>query len=292
MSKVLIFFIAGLLFIQFKKKEEFATVKAIPFDSIPVAAVITPGLMDEASGIADSKTFPGHLWVQQDGGNSAAIKLLAHNGNLEKSIHLKSAYNRDWEDMATGAGPVQGVNYLYIAETGDNSTSQSYYIIYRFEEPSSSTDTIRNYDKINFKYPDGSHDAEAIFIDNSTKDIYIITKRDVPSKVYKLPYPQNTSFVITATAVGSFGFSGVTSAAISPDSKELLVKTYGHIYYFNKLGKETIESLLQKKPKMIGYVHEPQGEAICFKNDNTGFFTLSEKPSFIPAVSLNFYKRK
>jgi hypothetical protein len=284
----------SLLFLQCSKKDTPVTDLPAPllFDTIPVKAAVAPGMIDEASGIADSKSFPGHIWVQQDGGNTAHITLLSYNGTVQKRILLKSTYNRDWEDMAIGNGPVDGKNYIYIAETGDNNLAFSYSTIYRFEEPTATTDTIRTIDHINFIYPDGPHDAEAIFIDNTTKDIYIITKRDVKAKIYKLPYPQTTGTPATIVSVGELSFSGVTGAAASANGKEIILKTYTTVNYWKINGNESIETTLLQKPVTLGYTIEPQGEAVCFKNDNTGFFTLSEKPSFASSVTLNFYQRK
>lgn len=292
MFRNLSFILTGLLFIQCSKKEQELPVPTLPFENTPVVTAIAPGMIDEASGIADSKTFPGSLWVQQDGGNPAALTLLSYNGTVQKKVHLKSTYNRDWEDMAIGNGPQQGVNYIYLAETGDNNLAFTYYTIYRFEEPSATTDTIRTIDHINFLYPDGPHDAEAIFLNNTTKDIYIITKRDAKSKIYKLPYPQDIGTANTAIAVGELPFNFVTGAAASADGKEILIKTYAAVNYWKVNGTETIETTLQKQPVVLGYTGEPQGEAICFMNDNAGFFTLSEKPSFAASVTLNLYKRK
>ena len=53
---------------------------------------------------------------------------------------------------------------------------------------------------------------------------------------------------------------------------------------------QPVVATLQKDPRVLGYAQEPQGEAICFRNDNTGFFTLSER-AILPSVALNFYKR-
>lgn len=263
-----------------------------PFVDTPVAAAIIPGIIDEASGIADSKSNTGSLWVEQDSGNPPDLWLLSYGGIVKKQVHIDGAENRDWEDMASGDGPVAGENYIYIAETGDNLVHFPDYAIYRFIEPQPATDTVFSWEKINFQYPDGSHDAEAIFLDNTTKDIYIITKRDAASKIYKLSYPQNTATVITADSVGQFSFTGVVGAAISPDETELLIKTYTNIFYWKRLPGESIAAALKRPPVTLGYVAEPQGEAICFKRDNSGFFTLSEKPSIIASVSLNEYLRK
>ncbi len=260
------------------------------FEAKPVSVPVKPGKLDEASGIADSKNFPGYLWVEQDSGNPSQIYLLSYKGEFFKKVKIKGATNRDWEDMALAAGPEKGKNYIYLADIGSNNMSATKYFIYRFPEPTA--DTVHTFDKIVFQYPDDSHDAEAMLVDNATRDIYVITKRDKPSGIYKISYPQSTTDINKAVRVGSLPFSGVVSAAISPDGKELLLKTYTAIYYWKRKPGQSLEQTLQTTPVQLSYQLEPQGEAICFKQDNSGFFTLSEKPSFINKVNLDFYKRK
>lgn len=264
----------------------------LPFKETPVAVAVIPGAVDEASGMADSKKNTGNLWIEQDSGNPPDLSLLSYNGTIQKKVHIKDAENRDWEDMAIGNGPVNGENYIYVAETGDNNVHFPDYAIYRFAEPLPTEDTVYNWDKLNFQYPDGSHDAEAILLDSDTKDIYIITKRDAKSKIYKLSYPQSTTTINTANPAGELSFTGAVGAAISFDGTELLVKTYNNVFYWKRQAGESIEITLQRAPVTLGYIAEPQGEAICFKRDNTSFLTLSEKPSIIASVKLNEYLRK
>lgn len=262
------------------------------FSSTPLSKNITPGLIDEASGIADSKANPGYLWVEQDSGNPNDIALLSQTGQLLKKINIRSAINRDWEDIALGNGPNAGTNYLYIADIGDNNKTTPQYSIYRFPEPMSTVDTVNTYDELKFTYPDGSHDAEAILVDNNSKEIYIITKQDITSRIYKFPYPQSTSSVATVTYVGALSFSGVTSSASSPSGDELLVKTYTTLSYWKRNNNESIEDALKRAPISLNFQVEPQGEAVCFKTDNSGFYTLSERPSLISSINLNFYQRE
>jgi len=262
------------------------------FENSPLAKAVSPGVLDEASGIADSKQNPGYLWVQQDSGNPNDIALLSHDGNFLKTIKLNLTSNRDWEDMALANGPVTGTSYIYLADIGDNSLVSPEYFIYRFGEPVAAANVVGSIDKIRFQYPDGPHDAETVLVDHNTKDILIITKQDIPSRVYKLSYPQSTGAINIATLSGTLPFSGATSAAVSPDGKEILVKTYTAIWEWKKNEGQTIEQAFTGTPMPLSYQLEPQGEAVCFKNDNTGFFTLSERPAIIAAVNLNFYKRK
>ena len=261
-----------------------------PFETTPTSVPIT-NTITEASGLASSKLNPGYLWVHEDSGTPPQIKLLNAAGSLVKVVVIDGASNTDWEDMSLSTGPDPSLNYIYLGDVGDNPLDRTEYAIYRFAEPSLTGDTVRNFDKIRFQYPDGYHDAEAILVESSTKDIYIITKSDNPSGIYKLPYPQNTTAINQAVAAGKLTFSGVTGAAISTDGREIIVKTYPALNYFVRAAGESIEKSLQKAPVNLPYRLEPQGEAVAFAADNSGFYTLSEK-AYGPTVNLFFYKRK
>lgn len=242
-------------------------------------------MIEEASGIADSKKNKGYLWVQEDSGSDVAIILLKHDGTVFKKVFLNDVTNRDWEDLCLAG------NDLYLADIGDNLKVRSGYTIYKFAEPSATTDTVKNIEHIRFKYSDGAHDAEALLVDPETKDIFILTKRDDPSKIYKIAYPYSTSTVNEATLVGSLPYTGVVSAALSPNGKEIIVKLYTSLFYYKRGQGETIDKVLQKKYKTLPYTFEPQGEAVGFAAAGNGFFTLSEK-GLGSKVYLYFYKRK
>lgn len=261
------------------------------FSATPQEFTVNEPTLNEASGIADSKANPGFLWVEQDSGNPPDIELLQHNGMYLKAIHLAHVVNRDWEDIALSTGPTPGKQYLYIAETGDNLMVHTDYAIYRLEEPTAATDTVQQVDRIAFFYPDGSHNSEAILVDPDTKDIYIITKTDLKSMIFKLTYPYSTTDLNKAELVGSLPYNYAVSAAISPSGKDLVVKTYDAIYDYPRASGETIVQSLSKTPVNLPYQQEPQGEAITFDNNDSGYYTISEK-ALASSVKLYFYKRK
>ena len=284
MIRILIIFvlITSILGLFTCQKETLAEAEKPLFDSIPAIVNVTP-LIGEASGIADSKINSGNLWVMEDGGNPTQLYLVKHSGAVQKKIHIKDAVNRDWEEM-TLAG-----NDIYLGDIGDNNEVYPGYAFYKFPEPGASVDTVRNYETYPFTYSDGSHDAEAFFVEPGTNHIYIITKRDNPSRIYKLTAPLSFSGNI-AQLVAQLTYSGVTGAAISADGKEIIIKTYFSLGYYKKQGTQTTEAALQQSPTLIPYVAEPQGEAVCFSAANNGYFTLSEK-GFSSDVKLYFYKR-
>lgn len=265
----------------------------VQFASEPTAVTIAPGLIDEASGIVDSRSMPGFIWVEQDSGSPADITLVGHDGQVKGKMMLPAiAANRDWEDMGIGPGPEGGLTYLYLADIGDNNAQYPGYVIYRFPEPKSLTEPIKQVERINFNYPDGPRDAEAILVDPQTKDIWVVTKREAKARLYRLPYPQNINVVTTAQFYGELPFSVVTGGSISSDGTEILLRTYTNVYYWKRQNNELLADVLQKREaKMLPYRLEPQGEAICFDRENKGYFTLSERYN-AAAVSLYYYARK
>lgn len=265
--------------------------EATPQFAVHTVSPVAAGVVDEASGIADSYTQKDALWVQQDGGNAADLALIGYNGTLIKKIKLEGITNRDWEDMAVAAGPQPAKNYIYIGEIGDNNAAYASCAFYRFLEPTVTTDAVSEIETIRFTYNDGPRDAEAFFIDGQTKDIYIITKRETQSRLYKLAYPQSTTNNNTAQFIATLPFNTVVSAAIANNGQELLVKTYDKLLYWKTGASKSFAELLQTTPLQLPYTMEPQGEAVCFANNAKDYFTLSEK-SFAPAQALYYYKRK
>lgn len=273
----------GLICFSYCQKEAGREADAGPaFDSIPVVKPITP-IINEISGISDSKTYPGFLWGHEDSGRPPQLYKIGHDGQVSKKVYIKGVTNRDWEDMDLAD------NKIYIGEIGDNASAYSNYKFYLFTEPAASLDTVSQVETISFTYPDGSHDAEAFVVDPLTKDIYVITKRDDPSRVYKLVYPYSASS--TVSYEGSLPYMGVTGAAISADGKEIIVKTYTNLFHYKRKTGQSVAQALQSAFTTLKYTIEPQGEAISFAANGSGFFTVSEK-GFAPWVNIYFYKKK
>ena len=268
------------------------------FASEPTIAPVTAGQIDEASGMADSRSQPGNLWIGQDSGSPAELALLGYDGQVKGKINIPNMTNRDWEEITLGPGPQDGINYLYIGDIGDNNAQNPICQIYRLPEPATVQTPVTQVERINFRYPDGPRDAEAMFVDPRTKDIYIISKREEKVHLYRLAYPQNSNEVTVAEAFGELpSFGGglanyVTGAAISPDGSEMLVRTYSQLYYWKRSTGQSIADALQRGNRRQFVTRlEPQGEAVCFDKEAKGFFTISERAS-ASSVDLLYYVRK
>lgn len=268
------------------------SVEPIQFNIEPTMTKIDAGQVEEASGIADSRSMPGALWVAEDSGNPAELTLLGYDGHVRGKLKIPNATNRDWEDLSIGPGPQANVNYLYIAEIGDNTAQYGQYTVYRLPEPQNLTAAVGPAERINFKYPDGARDAEALLVDPQTRDLYIVSKREAKVHLYRLAYPQSTSDVMTAELLGDLPFTYITGGAFSPNGSEIVLRSYTNIFHWNRKSGQSVANAMRTTTSTdLPYRFEPQGEAICFNHENKGYFTLSEKANnMIP--TLNYYLRK
>ncbi|MFT6203843.1 MAG: hypothetical protein ACJA1O_001442 [Spirosomataceae bacterium] len=263
------------------------------FDSTPLVFPLNRGIVDEASGIADSRNISGNVWIHEDGDNPAAIYLFNHEGEFRGSINLPLK-NRDWEDMAIGAGPEADKNYIYIGEIGDNATVHEEYIIYRFLEPTSVEEVPAKIDALRFVYDDGNkYNAEVLLLDPLTKDLYVITKGVFTEKIFKLKYPQSTTERNTAEFMGTTQQFVLTAGEISSDGQQILLKNYDTILYWKRTENESITQALGRLRDITApYIREVQGEAICFPINGKGYFTVSERANQNINIPLYFYKVK
>ncbi|MBO9615549.1 MAG: PE-PGRS family protein [Dyadobacter sp.] len=265
------------------------------FETAPEQFPIVTGIIDEASGLAASATMPGYLWTIQDSGQPNSLYLISRDGKSIKEYNVPGSSNHDWEEVAVGPGPDNGISYAYIADIGNNNQPvTSTNTIYRIPEITGADGSFSQsaLQKITFSYPDGPRDAEALIVDPVTKDIFVLSK-EAQTYIYRLPFPQSTSETIVAEKVGVVpGVATATAGSISKDGSEMVVRTYFGVYYWKRGNGESVgQTLVKSASKTLTVAFEPQGEAICFENESKGFYTLSEKGN-AAGVSLNYYKRK
>jgi hypothetical protein len=261
------------------------------FDRGKVVGVNKNKSLEEASGLVASARYPGHLWTHNDSGNPADIFLLDSAARTRMVFHFPKIANRDWEDIALGPGPDESKKYLYVGDIGDNLARFPLKYIYRTPEPSiDEGDLIRTFDTLIVKLPGAIRDAEALMVDPTTKNLYLISKREKPVRVFEIAYPFKRDTLL-AKEVGKIDVSNINAADISMDGSEVLMKNYDHIYYWKKSGTESIVELLKNPPIGLPYDPEPQGEAIAFSRNGSGFYTLSENGKGERA-RLYFYKRR
>jgi hypothetical protein len=144
-----------------------------------------------------------------------------------------------------------------------------------------------------------------MLVDQKTKDIYLISKRDSMKRLYRIPasklissarvvaeYLEELPISIPPSADNTIMRAAyITSGSISPDNTEILVKSYTAIFYWRIKAGESIAQALLRPAKSIEYPVEPQGEAIGFKATGNGFVTLSESQNGFMAHLFEYLKK-
>ena len=82
---------------------------------------VESSLLTEISGVAASRKNADVLWVHNDSGDSARIYAMSIQGKHLGVYNLVGASATDWEDIAVGPGPVEGQDYVYAGDVGDNT---------------------------------------------------------------------------------------------------------------------------------------------------------------------------
>ena len=290
LSKVIVFY---FLFLQLQVG--YSQVNAPLFNPQKALGEIIDKQLSELSGII-SANQSSYFWVHNDSGDDARIYLINKKGKLMCSYQLESIDVKDCEDIARVM--INGKSFLILADIGDNRAHRKHVKLYIFPEPVYKDGDLsivipkRKIRTITLQYKDGPRDAEALFVDPIDRQLYIVSKRDFQSTVYKSnvfnDIKKNLSIL---TPVQKLPFTFVTSADISPSGDAVLIKNLTQIFYWKRKRSESIEETLSKKPISIPYEVEPQGEAIAFGLEGEGFYTVSERPFGLKSYLYFFEKR-
>ncbi|MEM6819320.1 MAG: hypothetical protein AAF578_11085 [Pseudomonadota bacterium] len=214
-------------------------------------------MLPEASGMGISPSVDGRLWFINDAGNRPElIGLDLPNFDYTK-IKVKGVRNRDWEDLEVFE--VNGQPWIAVADIGDNLAVRKQVSIYLFPEPPTDTTSVDVFHTITVEYPGGARDSESLAVDPISGHIYILSKRDTPPVLYRVPLPDlskpGASDLVadqlgevssipapTALEVRLFPKYGKyrnqpTSLSLAPDGQTIAIMTYGEAY-LTKLGED------------------------------------------------------
>ena len=237
-----------------------------------------PSALSEASGLAASAAHPGVLWVVTDGG-APILNAIDSTGNIRSRILVRGAAKRDWESLAIAKCGQQAC--LYIGDIGDNLRSRSAIAIYRVIEPGPTDSATARADRFVFRYPDGPHDAEAIFVLPS-EQLFVITKgRSEPISVYRAPGPLSSDSIGTLQLVQPLSASFVqlpdmvTGAGATLDGRWVVLRTYSGVQLY-RFADGSLQPELPGHGVDLQALREFQGEGVDLRADGT-IVLLSEK---------------
>lgn len=155
---------------------------ALGADSVEVA---NPDV-DELSGLAVSRADATLLWGHNDTGGGKRLYRIGMGGEDLGAARVTAAQSSDWEDIAAfdHAGPA-----LLIADTGDNFAMRSFVTLYAVRDPGRRGEPALLW-RLDFRYPDGARDCEAMAVDPVDRVILLVSKRDARPRLYRLPLPE------------------------------------------------------------------------------------------------------
>lgn len=235
--------------------------------------------VSESSGVAPSMIQDDVYYTHNDSGDKPRFFRFNVFGTVTGVYTLKGAKAIDWEDMASAR--VKGKNYLFFGDIGDNLRKRDHVTVYRVKEP-----TVGGVNKVavdetyRFKYPDGAHDCEALFV-TSDGAVWLVTKESVgESRVYTAR-ASGTNAIESLALVGKVrtdtrGFGGklVTGADLSADARHIMLRTYTGALEFAV--PKQFRDWVSQPPTRVKTATEKQGEAICYSRDGRSLVTTSE----------------
>jgi hypothetical protein len=256
---------------------------AARWGSPEVAGLVTDKAMDEISGLAASRAFPGKYWAINDSGNTAQLHLMDGSGQHQASVEVRGARNGDWEDLASFE--LDGRNYLLIADTGDNGGIRQDLALHVFEEPADLTQPATLAWTVRFRWPDGPRDCEAAAVDPVRGEVLLVSKKRVPAELFRVPLARSDEQRVAEKLGNLIGIeqpdagdlarsplygryrAQVTGADLSPNGRVLAVLNYRAIHFLVRGRGEDWTAALASPLPHLALPWIPQAEAIAFSLD-------------------------
>lgn len=268
-----------------------ALLQSAPVPEVTKTGTIRNPRLRESSGVAVSRTHRGVLWSHNDSGDGPYLYATDLAGSDRGILRVPGVDPVDWEDIALAPCPTRPGSCLYIGDTGDNLQRRRWVALYAVPEPDPPeclTDTPRATEApamLRLRYPDGPQDVEAIYFSFRDSSVYLVTKGNTGSiRLYRVGRPLwRSDTVVTAQRVQMLPIDPsrrqghrVTGAAMSPDGRQVALRTLSEIYLFTPGPLGRLVPAARPRCDLTGL--QAQGEAIDFLDDSTLVVT-SERSS-------------
>jgi hypothetical protein len=266
--------------------------ESIPARLTQAGRIDVPAL-DELSGMARSVHDPGRLWVHNDSGDKARLYAISSDGRYQGRLKLDDADNVDWEDLASFS--LDGRAYLLVADIGDNDRRRDFVSLYVVSEPDAAEHEAAPDWRIDFRYPDGPRDAEAVAVDAAEGSVYVLTKRDLPPLLYRVPLEPDNDSPVTAERIGAVTTLPrppqrdvevatlskdwhwqPTAMDLAADGTFVVVLTYGGVYYFRRDPGTGVAAALAAPPLRFPLRDLQEAEAVAASADGLHLYITAE----------------
>jgi hypothetical protein len=235
-----------------------------------ISRTTLPGVA-EASGLAVSRRNPGVLWTHNDSGNAQELFALDASGIVQGRVRLPLR-TRDWEDVSAGRCPLG--DCLYIADIGDNDLVRKTVQVYRIPEPEPTARQTAPADVFVVTYPDGAHNAEAMFAAGGR--LFIVT-RDRTAALYGSPEALADAGDLTLVRLGQLNLGAVTDAEASPDETSVAVRTPDAVVIYRTADLTAGKMIAGSRIPLEG-LREAQGEAVALGGQGLLYLAGESRP--------------
>ncbi len=248
------------------------------YGSIIDAGTVTSPDLVEASGLAVSHVAPDVLWSHNDSRGGARLFAFGIHGSDLGTFDLPDTFAFDWEDIAAGPGPDGTGSYLYVGDIGDNFGIRNGQItIYRVPDadPDSLDGAFSEVIPLPYRYPDGVHNAEAVFVDPIEPALYVVTKDKEATMIFTGPLtPGNGERELELVSTLALD-AEVSGGDISWDGRVIALRGYRTVWMWNRPTGASVADALNSAPCTALSPQEQQGEAVAFDSD-LAYWTVSE----------------
>lgn len=220
--------------------------------------------LEEVSAIAmlENSTL---YWVIEDAGNNNNLYALNGKGNIERTITITNAKNKDWEDLAT-----DNKGNIYVGDFGNNNHKRKEFTIYKISNIEALKEKTEA-EIITFTLPERvkSLDFESFFFWNES--FYLFSKNDKHTDVFKI---ENKTGSQVAEFMFAHKFKGknnkITSADISENGKTIILLNHEKVW---QLSNFKSDDFFEGEINILPFKHDSQKEGVCFLNNKTIIIT-------------------
>jgi hypothetical protein len=217
---------------------------------------INDARITESSGLAADPA--GNIyWTVNDSGDRGVAYGVGLNGKVQGTLNFR-AQPFDVEAVAVHD------DRLYVADIGDNNDRRSFVRVFFFQSPRANGLTV-TYHAYDFRYPDGSHNAETLLVNKSGR-LFLVTK-DKDAALYVAPKEPQRSSINKLKKVGAVP-SGVTDGTFLPGGDRIALLTYSTVYVLNASTYEVLAS--------APIPAQPQAESLTVSLDQKSLLVGSE----------------
>ncbi len=262
--------------------------------------------LTESSGLAWHPDRADIVWTHNDSGNRPRLFALGLDGEHRATVSLPDEVsNKDWEDISAGECPGEASGAcVAVGDIGDNRAERDSVAIYwiRLPEPEqldgeSTTDVETELESTwRVSYEDGARNAEALFIAPDGDAIWIVEKAlDGRAGLYRVAptEPERRDLETSAERMATIEIDHflppgrtVTAAALGPDRRSVMLRTYLSVRTFSLDGESPFEAWPEASTTKTATPLMVQSEALTLVDGKRIAMTSEGTPSSLVTMDL------